>query len=69
VARGLLEAYHLPSEELPDRLRELVQLLLQWDALGLKEGDLSQGSAAEPTKLVLVVEDDPGVRDLAVALL
>ncbi|WP_082173252.1 response regulator [Methylobacterium platani] len=67
VARGLLETLSLPNEyALPDRLQELANLLIERDALGNAE---SREANAAPTKLVLVVEDDPAIRDLAIALL
>ncbi len=67
VARGLLNTLALPDEHgLPARLQELANLLIERDALG---GTENRKSIAVPTKLVLVVEDEPTVRDLAVALL
>ncbi|WP_287741499.1 response regulator [Methylobacterium sp.] len=66
VGRGLQEVFGPPPDEaLPHRIRELAELLLARDALRHRPG----GPAAGPTRLVLVVEDDPGVRDLAVAVL
>ncbi|MDR7040467.1 CheY-like chemotaxis protein [Methylobacterium sp. BE186] len=56
VARGLADSCELPGEELPTRMQELVQ-------------HLREREAPKPTKLVLIVEDDPDVRDLAMALL
>ncbi len=62
VGRGLQEVFGPPPEEaLPDRIRELAELLLAREALGHPDG--------QPTRLVLVVEDDPMMRDLAVAVL
>ncbi len=67
VARGLLETLSLPNEyALPDRLQELANLLIERDALGNAK---SREVNVAPTKLVLVVEDDPAIRDLAIALL
>lgn len=67
VARGLLETLSPPGEHaLPDRLQELANLLIARDASGSAE---SRKANAAPTKLVLVVEDDPAIRDLAIALL
>ncbi|AWN40768.1 response regulator [Methylobacterium durans] len=56
VAHGLADTCKLPSENLPTRLHELVQFLREREA-------------PEPTKLVVIIEDDPEVRDMAVALL
>lgn len=67
VVRGLLETLSLPNEyALPDRLQELTNLLIERDALGNAK---SREVNVAPTKLVLVVEDDPAIRDLAIALL
>jgi CheY-like chemotaxis protein len=67
VARGLLNTLALPDEHgLPARLQELANLLIERDALRSTE---DRETTAVPTKLVLVVEDDPTVRGLAVALL
>ncbi|WP_298953525.1 response regulator [uncultured Methylobacterium sp.] len=66
VGRGLAEAYGAADHEpLPDRLRELAQMLIDREAARAGAGT----QAAAPMKLVLVVEDDPSVRDLAVSLL
>ncbi|GJD66368.1 response regulator [Methylobacterium frigidaeris] len=68
IAQGLLDAIPVPDEgHLPDRLRELVALLIERDALGRGVGDCA--GQAEPTRLVLVLEDDPAMREQAVALL
>ncbi|GJD53240.1 hypothetical protein OPKNFCMD_6012 [Methylobacterium crusticola] len=67
VAQGLLEALGVPHEQaMPDRLRELATLLLEREhgSVGADEG-----VRGRPTQLVLVVEDDPAMRELAVALL
>ncbi|TNC14974.1 response regulator [Methylobacterium terricola] len=66
IAQGLLDAIPVPDEDhLPDRLRELVALLIARDASN--GGDRT--ARAEPTRLVLVLEDDASVREQAVALL
>jgi CheY-like chemotaxis protein len=66
IGRGLQDAFALPvTEPMPDRLRELADLLLAREA-AQREGGPEAGG---PTQLVLVVEDDPAVRDLAVGLL
>ncbi|MFE1602246.1 response regulator [Methylobacterium sp. ID0610] len=70
VGRGLQDVFGPPPQDtLPDRLRDLVDLLLARDAVGRREGTAHRNGPQEPTQLVLVVEDDPAVRDLAVALL
>ncbi len=78
IAQGLMDAVPVPDEgPLPDRLRELVALLLERDALGpggVGQGGAGQNAAARPqpaapTRLVLVLEDDPALRERAVALL
>lgn len=82
IAQGLLDAMPVPDEEqLPDRLRELVALLIERDAVGrdakgrdVMSGDATKGGATggasgEPTRLVLVLEDDSSLRERAVALL
>ncbi|MFH6782776.1 response regulator [Methylobacterium sp. MA0201] len=67
IARGLLEALPVPDEgHLPDRLRDLVALLIERDAA--KSGG-DRAGRTEPTRLVLVLEDDPSLREQAVALL
>lgn len=64
IAQGLLNALPVPDEnQLPDRLRELVALLIARDASNCGSDH------AEPTRLVLVLEDDASVREQAVALL
>ncbi|WP_236728847.1 response regulator [Methylobacterium sp. WSM2598] len=69
VGRGLQDLFGAPMQEaLPERLRDLVALLVARDAVGRRE-EGRRGPAGEPTQLVLVVEDDPAVRDLAVTLL
>jgi CheY-like chemotaxis protein len=66
IAQGLLEALPVPDDtHLPDRLRDLVALLIERDAA--KSGD--RAGRTEPTRLVLVLEDDPSLREQAVALL
>ncbi|AWN42756.1 response regulator [Methylobacterium durans] len=56
VAHGLADRCELPGGDLPSRLQELVHLLREQEV-------------PKPTRLVLIVEDDPEVRNLAVALL
>lgn len=69
VAQGLLEAFPITDgPPLPDRLQELVALLLERDALGRAEQPAAT-SIADPSRLVLVLEDDPTMRSMAVALL
>ncbi|WP_082984988.1 response regulator [Methylobacterium platani] len=69
VAHGLLEAFPISDvTPLPDRLQELVSLLIERDALG--RGDEEEvARAADPTRLVVVLEDDPTTRERAMALL
>ncbi|MGY2053122.1 response regulator [Methylobacterium sp. JK268] len=68
VGRGLRDVFGpLPEEALPERLRDLVDLLLARDAVARREEERT--GPGEPTRLVLVVEDDPAVRELAVAML
>ncbi|WP_043749905.1 response regulator [Methylobacterium nodulans] len=70
VGRGLQDMFGPPPQDsLPDHLRDLAELLLARDAVGRREGAGRHAGRHEPTQLVLVVEDDPAVRDLAVALL
>lgn len=70
VAHGLRDTLALPDrQDMPDRLRELADLLVERNALGRSEARRAVDAAAEPTRLVLVVEDDPAIRDLAVELL
>ncbi|MBB2960940.1 response regulator [Methylobacterium sp. R2-1] len=69
VAHGLADAYAgLADVELPDELASLVLLLHQRDAVSQKQQPIRSASSL-PTKLVVVVEDDPTVRELAVAML
>jgi CheY-like chemotaxis protein len=69
VANGLLEAFPISDvAPLPDRLQELVSLLIERDALGRgDEGEVAR--AADPTRLVVVLEDDPTTRERAITLL
>ncbi len=66
VAQGLLDSFPvLDDTPLPARLQELVAVLLGRDALGRAEAP----AIADPSRLVLVLEDDPNMREMAVALL
>lgn len=69
VADGLADSYAgLIDADLPDDIASLVLLLHQRDAVSRKrQGDGTVSSL--PSKLVLVVEDDPTVRELTVAML
>ncbi len=66
LRQGLVGDPTLPRVCITDRLQELATLLIERDASGNAK---SREVNAAPTKLVLVVEDDPAIRDLAIALL
>ncbi|TGD92494.1 response regulator [Methylobacterium nonmethylotrophicum] len=69
IAQGLRDAFPLPDEsQTPDRLRELAALLIERDALGQADGS-EDTKPVDRTRLVLVLEDDPHMREMAVALL
>ncbi|MGU3538817.1 response regulator [Methylobacterium sp. A54F] len=68
VARALENSYDT-SAVLPERLRDLALILLERDAPARKGLPGATDRPGQPTRLVLVVEDDPEIRDLAVALL
>lgn len=69
VAHGLSETYAgLVNVELPDELSALVLALWQRDA-PIKESCSPEAPEPLLAKLVVVVEDDPTVRELAVAML
>lgn len=69
VANGLADTYAgLADADLPDELASLVLLLHKRDAVSRKQQP-TRPSSSLPTKLVVVVEDDPTVRELAVAML
>ncbi|WP_082773208.1 response regulator [Methylobacterium sp. CCH5-D2] len=69
VAHGLADTYaELVDVELPDALGSLVLLLKEREAPVWKHLD-GRRTPPLPTKLVVVVEDDPAVRELAVAML
>lgn len=69
VANGLADTYAgLVEANLPDELAALVHLLHQRDAVGRKQHP-ARAASSLPSKLVLVVEDDPTVRELTVAML
>lgn len=69
VALGLLDAFPIAdASSLPERLQELVALLLERDALGQAD-ERGGAKSTDPNRLVLVLEDDPDMREMAVALL
>ncbi|GJD58834.1 response regulator [Methylobacterium dankookense] len=69
VANRLAPAYdRLIDVELPPRLGELVLLLQDRDAVGLK-GRGVRSTTTNPTRIVVVVEADALLRELAVAML
>lgn len=69
VAYGLADAYaELVDVELPDALASLVLLLQEREASIWKHVSARRASPL-PTRVVIVVEDDPTVRELAVAML
>ncbi|MGV7033856.1 response regulator [Methylobacterium symbioticum] len=69
VAHRLGPTYDsLVEVELPPRLTELVLLLRERDALGRRDRSLPPNSS-QPTRIVVVAEADPVLRDLAVAML
>lgn len=69
VADGMTDCYEALVEiELPPQLGELVLLLRERDAKGWRQRD-DYRPPVQATKLVVVVEDDPLVRELAVAML
>lgn len=69
IADGMAGTYAgLVDVELPNDLNALVCLLQERDAAAWKSLDGTR-SPSVPTKLVIVVEDDPTVRELAVAML
>ncbi len=69
VAHGLAETYaELVDVEMPDALGSLVLLLQEREATGWKHIN-DRRAAPLATRLVIVVEDDPTVRELAVAML
>ncbi|TNC07670.1 response regulator [Methylobacterium terricola] len=64
-----MDAFPIADESsLPDRLQELVALLLERDALGQTD-ERGGAKSTDPNRLVLVLEDDPAMREMAVALL
>jgi CheY-like chemotaxis protein len=69
IANGLAKSYEaLVEVDLPAQLDELVLLLRERDAKGRRQRD-DHGPPFQATKLVVVVEDDPVVCELAVAML
>lgn len=69
VTQGLDHALPPPDEaQTPDRLQQLMALLIERDALG-RAVEPDGARPVDPTRLVLVPDDDPVMRELAVALL